>query len=81
MKADIYNIEDIWLGNLPIFNKLLFSLALRKNKNIKTWCQWFDYSNPKYAICYVCNATFDNSTMLRLHGYQHLKEHNLLPFI
>lgn len=81
MKVDVNNIEDLWEKNLSVYNKILTSLAKRKNSENTQWCEWNDSRYPIYAICYICNLKFYSVETLRLHGYNHVKESNLLPFI
>ena len=67
---------------IPILN----ALAKRKNPNCQKWRQYTGSTSHK-VICNICNQIDKYSLAatslqeIRRHGLQHLKEHNLLPFI
>jgi len=63
----------------PVLNML----ARKRYPDIPSWCEWSD--SPK---CYICEYSFLNAdggmmygNEVRAHGYQHLKERNLLLFV
>lgn len=75
------NYNNLFKENLIQINSLLLLLAKRNDENLNTWCDWTD-PKPHQIICYICNETFHQHQQdVWLHGFIHLKEHNLLPFI
>lgn len=68
-------------GLSPEANKALLNLARRKSFIDYDW--WFDvYSIPNLYKhkCFICGESFTYD-LLDDHGWGHLKELNLLPFL
>lgn len=64
----------------------LVQLARRTNPKLIWWCsgEWRKTTPLSYYItCHICNQEIveDTEDAVYLHGIQHLKDFNLLPFL
>lgn len=72
-----------------LFNKALIQLAQRKNKSTITWwtCSNSIIITNGIIKCIICDGNIcfsfgkEGLEIIRSHGIQHLKEHNLLAFL
>ena len=67
------------------FHSLLLKLAKRNDASFSTWfnCSLTPNKNDPWS-CYVCQKEFafkERILEIDEHGFQHLKDSNLLPFI
>lgn len=66
-------------------HKILNGMAKRINIDCSIWYNYLLY--PEIGgtwECYICNCKFDFNESINkifIHGYEHLKNNNLLPFI
>jgi hypothetical protein len=74
--------DDLWVDMAD----LLIQLARRNNDNVLHWCS---YNRDPQAVgekwngfCNICESWIGTEVFyIRAHGWQHLKDKNLLPFI
>lgn len=75
------NYEVLFKENFKKVNQWLDTIAKRNNKDCNSWCDYTG-AKPHEVICNICNNKFDETgESVWFHGYNHLKKHNLLPFI
>lgn len=64
------------------YRPILKLLAKRKNINYDNWILWTNWAT---VYCLLCDNKIPNGynelNRVRSHGFNHLKELNLLPFI
>ncbi len=80
MNDDDDSYEDIeaYRANLK---PILDMIARKIEPDCVNWCP---YKGDGYHVkCVICKSSLDDmsSKEVRAHGYQHLKERNLLPFV
>lgn len=62
----------------------LIKLVQRKRNDpyFEVWHSYiFRIDRPSDFECFLCGAVYHNFPDIEEHGINHLKEHNLLPFI
>lgn len=80
MNTDELSKEENYLKLRPLLNKL----ATRKNNRMTWWFYLGWFGRVKCALCKKKIANINSrycTSMIQAHGYSHLKESNLLPFI
>lgn len=74
------NYTKLFTEKFNEVNGWLDTISQRNNGN-KSWCI-YTFDKPHEVHCFICNKVFDEiKEDVWFHGYNHLKEHNLLPFI